>query len=381
MRFLIVGAGFSGLVAAHQLSNAGHHCTIVDRRPHLAGNAHDSHDKAGVLIHNYGPHYFRTNSTKILDYLSHFTDWQPVDYTIKSFTEDKYWPFPINLNTFETLIGKPATTADFEKYIANNRHHIPDPKNSEEVILSQVGSRLYELFFEGYTLKQWKRHPRELDPSVCGRIPIRTNRDDRYLSEKFQALPKNGYTALLENILANSPETTLHLNTDFKEAREKFPHDHLIFTGAIDEYFGRRFGPLPYRSLRFEHQSFTPAQLIPRQKISGKTGFWQPAMQVNYPGKDIPFTRIVEIKHATRQPIGATTIVREFPDDWDTSKEPYYPVPAPDAAAAYQKYAALAAAETNTTFIGRLATYRYYNMDQVTALALTASEKLIKRFA
>ena len=381
MRFLIIGAGFSGLVAAHRLSNAGHTCAIVDRRPHLAGNAHDSHDKAGVLIHNYGPHYFRTNSQRILDYLSQFTDWHPVDYTIKSFTEGKYWPFPINLNTFETLIGKPATTGDFEKYIAANRHDIPDPKNSEEVILSQVGSRLYELFFEGYTLKQWKRHPRELDPSVCGRIPIRTNRDDRYLSEEFQALPKNGYTALLENILADSPDTTLHLNTDFQEAREKYPHDHLIFTGAIDEYFGRKFGPLPYRSLRFEHESFSAAELIPREKISGKRGFWQPAMQVNYPGKDVPYTRIVEIKHATGQRIDATTIVREFPTDWDLSKEPYYPVPAPDAAAAFQKYASLAATETGTTFIGRLATYRYYNMDQVTGMAIAASEKLIKRFA
>ena len=364
MKFLIIGAGFSGIVAAHQLSNAGHTCTIVDRRPHLAGNAHDSHNQAGLLIHNYGPHYFRTNSQRIVDYLSQFTDWHPVDYTIKSHTEGRYWPFPINLNTFEELIGKPATSADFEQYLAENRHHIPNPQNSEEVILSQVGSRLYELFFEGYTLKQWKRHPR-----------------DRYLSEEFQALPKNGYTALLENILANSPNTTLHLNTDFKEARQKFPHDHLIFTGAIDEYFDRKFGALPYRSLRFEHESFTAAQLIPRESISGKPGFWQPAMQVNYPEKDVPFTRIVELKHATGQNIAATSIVREYPDDWDPSKEPYYPVPAPDAAAIYKKYASLAAAETNTSFIGRLATYRYYNMDQVTAMAIATTEKLIHRFA
>lgn len=381
MKFLIIGAGFSGLVAAHRLAHAGHTCTIVDRRPHLAGNAHDSHDKAGVLIHNYGPHYFRTNSQRILDYLSPFTEWHHVDYTIKSHTEGKYWSFPINLNTFEELIGKPATTADFEAYIAKHRHHIPDPKNSEEIILSQVGSRLYELFFEGYTLKQWKLHPRQLDPSVCARIPIRTNRDDRYLAEEFQALPKNGYTALLENLLADCPNTTLHLNTDFQQAREKFPHHHLIFTGAIDEYFGRKYGPLPYRSLRFEHQSFTAQQLIARQPISGKPGFWQPAMQVNYPGKEIPYTRIVEIKHATGQNIDATTIVREFPDDWTPSKEPYYPIPTPDATTAYQKYAALAHAETHTTFIGRLATYRYYNMDQVTGMALAASEKLIKRFA
>lgn len=381
MRFLIIGAGFSGLVAAHQLSQAGHHCVVVDKRAHLGGNAHDSYDKAGVLIHNYGPHYFRTNSQRILDYLSAFTDWHPVDYSIKSFTKGKYWPFPINLNTFEELIGKASSTAEFEAYLQANKHDIPQPKNSEEVILSQVGTRLYELFFEGYTLKQWKRHPRELDASVCGRIPIRTNRDDRYLSETFQALPAQGYTKMLENILADSPNTSLYLHTDFNEAREKFPHDHLIFTGAIDEYFGRKYGALPYRSLRFENESFGAAELVSREAISGKAGFWQPAMQVNYPSKDVPFTRIVEIKHATGQNIAATTIVREFPDDWDLSKEPYYPIPAPDAAAAYQQYAALAAAETNTTFIGRLATYRYYNMDQVTGMALVAAEKLIKRFA
>ncbi|MFD2255868.1 UDP-galactopyranose mutase [Luteolibacter algae] len=380
MRFLIIGAGFSGIVAAHQLSNAGHSCTVVDRRSHLAGNAHDSHDKAGVLIHNYGPHYFRTNSQRILDYLSKFTEWREVDYTIKSYTEDRYWSFPINLNTFEELIGKPATTAQFQTYLEENRLDIPAPKNSEEAILSQVGPRLYELFFEGYTLKQWKRHPRELDPSVCNRIPIRTNRDDRYLSETFQALPAAGYTRLIENILADSPNVSLHLNTDFTEARARFPHDHLIFTGAIDEYFDRCFGALPYRSLRFENESFTAQELVSREAISGKKGFWQPAMQVNYPGKDIPFTRIVEIKHATGQQIDASTIVREFPKDWSPGEEPYYPVPAPDAAAAYRKYAELAAGEIDTTFIGRLATYRYYNMDQVTGMALATSEKLIKRF-
>lgn len=381
MNFLIVGAGFSGIVAAHQLSKAGHHCTIVDRRAHLAGNAYDSYDRSGVLIHNYGPHYFRTNSERILNYLEPFTEWTLVDYKIKSYTEEKIWSFPINLNTFEELIGKPSTTLEFEKYLAENRHSIPNPKNSEEVILSQVGSRFYELFFEGYTLKQWKRHPRDLDSSVCGRIPIRTNRDDRYLSETFQALPSAGYTKLIENILADSPNTKLLLNMDFEEAKRNISHDHLIFTGPIDEYFDRKFGALPYRSLRFENESFTAAELLERQSISGKTGFWQPAMQVNYPEKHVPYTRIVEIKHATGQKIDATTIVREYPDDWDLTKEPYYPIPASDSSALYKKYAELAALETHTTFIGRLATYRYYNMDQVIGMALATSEKLIKLYS
>jgi UDP-galactopyranose mutase len=378
--FLIIGAGFAGLVAAERLASAGWKCTVVDRRNHIAGNAYDATDAAGVLTHRYGPHYFRTNSEKVRNYLSRFTDWHPVDYTIQSFTRNRYWPFPINLNTFEQFIGHPATEAEFITWLTTNRHDIPNPQNSEEVILSQVGTELYERFFKGYTLKQWQRHPRELDPSVCGRIPIRTNRDNRYLAESFQALPAKGYTALFENLLANTPNLTLRLGIDFLQAKATIPHKHLIFTGPIDEYFNRRFGPLPYRSLRFEPESFSTAQLREREKISHKPGFWQPAMQVNYPDTTVPFTRIVEIKHATGQSIDATTIVREFSKNWTPDDEPYYPVPAPDAREAYQKYATLAAAEPHTTFLGRLATYRYYNMDQVTAMALTTAQKLLQKF-
>ncbi|MGL5018032.1 MAG: UDP-galactopyranose mutase, partial [Luteolibacter sp.] len=204
--------------------------------------------------------------------------------------------------------------------------------------------------------------------------------DDRYLSESFQALPKRGYTALFETMLNASPGVELHLGIDFEEARTRWNHKHLVFTGAIDEFYDRRFGALPYRSLRFEHESFSATQLKPREVISRKPGFWQPAMQVNYPDLEIPFTRIVEIKHATGQQIAATTIVREFPKDWTPDDEPFYPVPAPEARAAYQLYANLAASETHTSFIGRLATYRYYNMDQVTAMALTEADKLISRY-
>jgi UDP-galactopyranose mutase len=378
--FLIIGAGFSGLVIAERLSQAGWKCIVADRRNHLGGNAHDTTDSAGVLIHRYGPHYFRTNSPKIVDYLSRFTTWRNVSYTIKSHTKGRYWSFPINLNTFEELQQKPSDTETFTAWLDSNRIPHPNPANSEDVILDQVGREFYELFFKGYTQKQWKRHPRELDPSVCGRIPIRTNRDDRYLTESFQALPSDGYTRMFERIIDASPNLQIRLGTDFTEARKRWNHRHLIFTGAIDEYFGRRLGPLPYRSLRFENESFTPEQLAKRLPISGQPGFWQPAMQVNYPDQDVPFTRIVEIKHATGQKIDASTIVREYPKDWTPSDEPFYPIPAPDARTLYQKYAALAAAEPATSFIGRLATYRYYNMDQVTAMALTEAEKLIKRY-
>ena len=378
--FLIIGAGFSGLVVAERLSQAGWKCIVADRRDHLGGNAYDTTDAAGVLIHPYGPHYFRTNSQRVVEYLSRFTTWHKVQYTIKSHTRGRFWSFPINLNTFEELQGHPSTTEAFAAWLESRRIPFPHPANSEEVILDQVGTEFYELFFKGYTSKQWQRHPRDLDPSVCGRIPIRTNRDDRYLTESFQALPADGYTRLFERLVDASPNLELHLGTDFAEARRRWKHHHLIFTGAIDEYFGRRLGPLPYRSLRFETESFTAEQLAPRLPISGKPGFWQPAMQVNYPDPGIPFTRIVEIKHATGQKIDATTIVREYPKAWTPSDEPFYPIPAPDARALYQQYAALAAAEPNTSFIGRLATYRYYNMDQVTAMALTEADKLIQRY-
>jgi len=378
--FLIIGAGFSGLVIAERLSTAGWKCVVVDRRNHLGGNAYDGINAAGVLVHHYGPHYFRSNSQRIVEYLSAFTEWHQVSYTIKSYTRGRYWSFPINLNTFEEFLGREATSEEFSEWLDKNRTDIPDPKNSEEVILSQVGKELYELFFEGYTRKQWKLHPRELDASVCGRIPIRTNRDNRYLAESFQALPKHGYTAMFEKLLNASPRVELHLGVDFHEARAQWTHKHLIFTGAIDEFYGRRFGPLPYRSLRFEAESFTAEQLRSREPISGKPGFWQPAMQVNYPDFEVPFTRIVEIKHATGQQIDASTIVREFPKDWTPETEPFYPIPSPEARAAYQNYAALASAETTTSFIGRLATYRYFNMDQVTGMAIAEADKLISRY-
>ena len=378
--FLIIGAGFSGLVIAERLAAAGWKCVVVDRRNHLGGNAYDGINAAGVLVHHYGPHYFRSNSQRIVEYLSAFTEWHQVSYTIKSYTRGRYWSFPINLNTFEEFLGREATSEEFSEWLDKNRTDIPDPKNSEEVILSQVGQELYELFFEGYTRKQWKLHPRELDASVCGRIPIRTNRDDRYLAESFQALPKHGYTAMFEKLLNASPGVELHLGVDFHEARAQWKHKHLIFTGAIDEFYGRRFGPLPYRSLRFEAESFTAEQLRSREPISGKPGFWQPAMQVNYPDFEVPFTRIVEIKHATGQQIDASTIVREFPKDWSPETEPFYPIPTPEARAAYQNYAALATAETATSFIGRLATYRYFNMDQVTGMAIAEADKLISRY-
>lgn len=364
--FLIVGAGFAGAVLAERIaSQLGRSCLVVDRRKHIAGNAYDHYDKAGVLVHDYGPHYFRTNSERVIDYLSQFTEWHPVDYKILSWTHNQFWHFPINLNTFEQFIGRSSTSEEMEAQLAEWRVKIDNPANSEEVIVSQVGWKLYEMFFKNYTRKQWHRDPKELDSSVCGRIPIRTDRDDRYLSEKFQALPKLGYTAMFEKMLSHS-SIEVRLNTDFRDARSDVQFDHLIYTGPIDEYYGHCFGQLPYRSLRFEAETLSK-------------DFFQPAMQVNYPN-DHDFTRIVEIKHATGQNIPVTTIVREYPQDPGPDREPYYPIPAPDSKALYHRYAERAESEKNVSFVGRLATYRYYNMDQVVGMALSEFEKIAKRF-
>lgn len=406
---LIVGAGFAGLTIAERLvTQHGATCLVAEKRGHIGGNAYDGYDEAGVLVHSYGPHYFRTNAPRISEYLGQFTDWHPVDYKILAHTEGRYWNFPVNLNTFEQLLGRPSSTAEMEAWLAKKRVPIENPANSEEVIISQVGWELYEKFFKGYTLKQWRRHPKDLDASVCGRIPIRTNRDDRYLREEFQALPKDGYTAMFERMVAAcGDKLQICLNTNFHDTLPNVRFKHLVYTGPIDEYYDYCHGYLPYRSLRFEPESFSPSQLSahhssfssPPSSFKSPPGFYQPAMQVNYPG-DEPFTRIVEIKHATGQQCDNTTIVREYPEDFGPGKERYYPIPAPDSAAIYQKYKVLTETDpfpeylrslcpslatrhishvTTTptvSFIGRLATYRYYNMDQVVGMALKEAKKI-----
>jgi UDP-galactopyranose mutase len=360
--YVIVGAGFSGAVMAERLATRQNkRCLVIERRNHIGGNAYDRHDKHGVLLHQYGPHYFRTNSDEVISYLSQFTDWHPCEYKILSWANGKYWQFPINLNTFEQFIGRPSTSEEMEQTLAQWRVPIPQPQNSEEVIISQVGWELYELFFRNYTRKQWRREPRDLDPSVCGRIPIRTNRDDRYLSEKFQALPAAGYTRLFEKMLAH-PNIHLLLNTDYRQALPHLKFEKLIYTGPVDDFYDHAYGPLPYRSLRFEPETH-------------ELEFFQPALQVNYPN-DHDFTRIVELKHATRQRLPLTTVIREYPQEFLPGAEPYYPIPAPDTHALYRKYADRAAQERDVIFLGRLATYRYYNMDQVVALALHQYKKL-----
>lgn len=359
---LVVGAGFAGAVLAERLATESNlRVLLVDRRDHLGGNAHDSQDAAGVLLHRYGPHYFRTDSERVKEYLSRFTEWRRVDYRILSWSDGRNWQFPVNLNTFEQLIGRPSDSREMEAMLSVWRQPIAAPANFEEEILSRIGSPLYEKFFRNYTLKQWSRDPRHLDASLARRIQFRTDRDDRCFTERFQALPAAGYTEMFKKMIAD-PRITLRLRTDHREALASCRFHHMVYTGAADEFFDHRLGRLPYRSLRFEPETL-PVE------------YHQSAVQVNYPN-DHDFTRIVEIKHATGQKLPVTTIVREYPEEFFPGREPYYPVPSPAARELHRRYEELAAAQPHVSFVGRLARYRYYNMDQVVAAALTESDKL-----
>ncbi len=359
---LVVGAGFAGAVMAERLAEGyGLSCLVLDRRDHLAGNAHDTTDAAGVLVHRYGPHWFRTNSDRVRDYLSHFTEWHPVTYRALSWTAGRYWSFPINLETYEQLVGRPATSEEMAAALESWRVPCARPRNSEELVLSQVGPVLYEKFYLGYTMKQWRRHPRELHPSVCGRIPVRTDRDDRYLTESFQALPARGYTALFERLLRH-PKIEVRLGAEWRDVARAVRYRHLVYTGRLDDFYEERFGPLPYRSLRWEHET------LPQE-------WFQPAMQVNFPN-DHAFTRILEYKHATGQVLPVTTIAREYPDDWRPGKDPFYAMPTPEAQALFAQYAALAEREAHVSFVGRLPTYTNYNMDQVVGMALAEADRV-----
>ncbi len=361
--YLITGAGISGLVAAERLAKEGLSSLVIDKRDHIGGNCYDEYDEHGVLIHRYGPHYFRTQSKEVVDYLSQFTEWIPAHYRVLSHIQGTYYQFPINLTTFEQIMGRSSSEAEMEATLKEWRHDYPNPSNSEEAVLAQVGEKLYRMFYEGYTTKQWKCSPKELDPSVCQRIPIRTNRDDRYLTEEFQMMPKQGYTAMFQKMIGSSPLIEIQLQTSLEEIRAHTSFGSLIYTGPIDRYFNDCLGKLPYRSLRFEHEHYPHCD------------YYQETVQVNYPNEE-KYTRIVETKHITQQQIKGTTITKEYPQDIDSSHPPYYPIPNPESKALYQQYAQLAKQESQVYFIGRLAKYRYYNMDQVVAMALQLVSKL-----
>lgn len=371
--YVIVGAGFSGLVLAERLGSAGQRCLIIEKRDHIGGNCHDRTDRNGLLYHAYGPHYFRTNSAQVRDYLSRFTAWRHVHYRAQVYTRGEYWSFPVNLGTFRQLARNPiASENDFRAYLTRVVTTNENPKNSREAIIGSVGEELYELFFKGYTEKQWGRPAEALDPSVCRRIPWRAHFDERYFTEEFQALPRDGYHRLFERLFEAS-RADLQLETDYREFLKYTTYRHLIYTGPIDEYFDHRWGHLPYRTLRF--------QLEEQDAIDRPDHLLQPALQVNYPGREA-YTRTVELKHISGQVSRFSNLVREYSAEYrGGNSEPYYPVPGPESQALIEQYRQLANQEKNVTFIGRLAQYRYLNMDQVVAGALHTFNELSRRDA
>ncbi|BDD68443.1 UDP-galactopyranose mutase [Sphingobium sp. TA15] len=360
---MVVGAGFAGAVMAERLAaDGGRKVLLVDRRPHVGGNAYDELDDAGVLIHRYGPHIFHTNSQEIFDYLSRFTRWRPYEHRVLAAVDDLLVPMPINRTTLNLLYGLDlATEEDAAAFLAAQAEPVSVVRTSEDVVISAVGRELYEKFFQGYTRKQWGLDPSELDKAVTSRVPTRTSKDDRYFTDRFQAMPLEGYTRMFERML-DHPNIDILLGVDYCEARDAYPHDHLVFTGPIDEYFGYRYGKLPYRSLRFRH-------------VSLDVDRYQPVAVVNYPSPDVPHTRITEYKHLTGQQVPGTSITYEFPA---AEGDPYYPIPRPENQQLFKRYEALAMAQTDVTFVGRLATYRYYNMDQVVGQALATYRRMTK---
>ncbi len=360
--YLVVGAGFAGSVIAERLaSQSGKKVLIVDRRTHIGGNAYDHHNDAGLLIHRYGPHIFHTNSREVFEYLSLFTEWRQYQHRVLASVDGQLLPIPINLDTINKMYGLSLTSfqlEDFFSSVAEQRERI---LTSEDVVVSKVGRELYEKFFRGYTRKQWGLDPSELDASVTARVPTRTNRDDRYFTDTYQAMPLYGFTRMFERML-DHPNIKIMLNTDYRDIERIVPYREMIYTGPVDEYFDLRFGKLPYRSIEFKHETLDKP-------------VHQTAPVVNYPN-DYLYTRVTEFKYLTGQEHPKTSIVYEFPR---AEGDPYYPVPRPENAELYQKYKALADQTPNVHFVGRLATYKYYNMDQVVAQALSVYGKLSGR--
>ena len=358
--YLIVGAGFAGSVLAERLaSQLNQKVMLLDKRNHIGGNAYDLYNEDGILIHQYGPHIFHTNSPEVFEYLSRFTEWRPYQHKVLASVDGQHVPMPINLDTINKLYGTNMTSFQLKEFFESVAEERESIQTSEYVIVSKIGRELYEKFFRNYTRKQWGLYPSELDSSVTARVTTRTNRDDRYFTDRYQVMPLHGYTRMFEKMLAH-PNIKVLLNTDYREVEQWLPFRELIYTGPVDEFFDYCYGKLPYRSLEFEFKTF-------------HMPVYQPAAVVNYPN-EYEYTRVTEFKYLTGQEHPKTSVVYEYPR---AEGDPYYPVPRPENTQVYKQYKVLADATENVHFVGRLATYKYYNMDQVVAQALT----LFKRIA
>jgi len=360
--YLIVGAGFAGSVLAERLAcQASKKVLLVEKRNHIGGNAYDCYDDSGVLIHKYGPHIFHTNSADVFDYLSRFTAWRRYEHRVLASVDGQLVPIPINLDTINRLYGTSYTSFTLEEFFRSVAEPRETIRTSEDVVVSRVGRELYEKFFRNYTRKQWGLDPSELDATVTARVPVRTNRDDRYFTDRFQAMPLHGFARMFERML-DHPNIKIMLNTDYREVRDFIPYRSMVYTGPIDEFFDNCYGKLPYRSLDFAFETL-PESLH------------QPVAVVNYPN-DHAYTRVTEFKYLTGQEHARTTLVYEYPK---ADGDPYYPVLNPATAEQYKAYKALADETCNVHFVGRLATYKSYNIDQVVAQALAEFDRITGR--
>jgi len=357
--YLIVGAGFAGSVLAERLAaGSDKKVLICDRRSHIGGNAYDHYNDAGILVHKYGPHIFHTNSREVFEYLSRFTEWRPYQHRVRASVDGQIVPIPINLDTINTLYGLNLTSFEVEEFFNKVAEPVEHIRTSEDVVVNRVGRELYEKFFKNYTRKQWGLDPSELDATVTSRVPTRTNRDDRYFTDTYQAMPLNGFTRMFENML-DHPNIKIMLNCDYREIEKDIPFAEMIYTGPVDSYFDYCYGKLPYRSLEFKHETHD-------------IQVYQSAPVVNYPNEHL-YTRVTEFKYLTGQEHPKTSIVYEFPK---SQGDAYYPVPRKENTELYARYKALADRTSNVHFVGRLATYKYYNMDQIVAQALTTYGKI-----
>jgi UDP-galactopyranose mutase len=357
--YLIVGAGFAGCVVAERLARVlNRRVLLIDKRAHIGGNAYDHYNDHGILVHKYGPHIFHTNSRQVFEYLSQFTVWRQYEHRVVASVDGQLVPIPINLDTINRLYGLNLNSQQVEDFFQSVAEPVEQIRTSEDVVINRVGRELYEKFFRNYTRKQWGLDPSELDASVTSRVPVRTNRDDRYFSDTYQAMPRHGYTRMFENML-DHPNIKIMLNADYLELAGELLAKEIVYTGPVDEYFDYRYGKLPYRSLQFKHETHNRE-------------IYQPAPVVNYPNEH-PYTRVTEFKYLTGQEHQKTSIVYEYPMD---QGDPYYPIPRQENKEIHKKYKALADDTPGVHFVGRLATYQYYNMDQVTAQALTLFNKI-----
>ena len=361
---LIIGAGISGAVLAERYASIGKKVLIIEKRNHIAGNCYDYVDENGILVSKYGAHLFHTNEESVWEYVNKFSEWYPWEHKVIARVDNKTVPIPVNITTVNELFDTKITNEDEMKtWLEEHRSPIANPSNGEDAVLSRVGPILYEKMFKHYTKKQWDKYPSELDASVLDRIPVRTNFDDRYFSDTYQALPKGGYTQLFENIL-NHPNIEVLLETDYFDVKNLYTnYEKLFYTGPVDRFFEFKHSleeKLEYRSINFVSETIDAE-------------FFQENSVVNYPGTEVEFTRIIEYKHFGNQRSDKTTIVKEFTVD---EGEPYYPVPNPRNQEIYARYKDEADKLIDVHFVGRLANYKYFNMDQAFKNALDLFDEL-----